>query len=303
VDLGPRRGRRPARVPPERAWTEPGPGSTCPASGATGSYGRAATGPLVAEGYAGASAVEDDAAASRFERARRRADSGCTSHRRARPRGGDRRAPPSEPSRAPGPGAGAGPRGPHPCRGSASGSRPPTAAGPRARPRVAGLSGPSRSPHRTHRRRRPGPRQPRPPSRPVDPGPTRPDPLPAIDARLDLSRNGARLGLQLQYGGLRVGAAVVRASADQRRWLRPRVRPHGPELQRRRCHGLEVTGRIPTGWAPLRMEGWYVAMERPGTWLYRPPNSGAPRSSTTTSPSRPGTWSSTAVQSTASADP
>jgi hypothetical protein len=95
-------------------------------------------------------------------------------------------------------------------------------------------------------------------------------PLAGDDARLDLSRNGARLGLQLHHGGLRVGAAVVRASADTSAGFGLGFDPTAPSFNGGDATGLEVTGRIPTGWTPLRIEGWYVAMDAPGTWLYTP---------------------------------
>jgi hypothetical protein len=34
--------------------------------------------------------------------------------------------------------------------------------------------------------------------------------------------------------------------------------------------GFELHARLPTGWDPLRVEGWYVRMDRPAGWLYLP---------------------------------
>lgn len=95
-------------------------------------------------------------------------------------------------------------------------------------------------------------------------------PVAEDDGRRDLSRHGARLGLQLHHGGLRVGAAVVRASADSSAGFGVEFDPTAPSFDGGDATGFEVTGRIPTGWGPLRIEGWYVGMDAPGTWLYTP---------------------------------
>ena len=84
-----------------------------------------------------------------------------------------------------------------------------------------------------------------------------------------VSRDGVRVGLHLGVGGLALGAAAVRASSDrisgfglpmEEQWM---VREDGE------ARGLEVNARIPTGFDPLSIQGWYVGMDAPG-WLYTP---------------------------------
>jgi hypothetical protein len=107
----------------------------------------------------------------------------------------------------------------------------------------------------------------------ADPGTTEPDPMdddPISRARLDLARNGARIGLQFQYGTLRLGAAAVRTSADSAAGFGLAFDPTAPRFAGGEATGVEVTVRAPTGWAPLRVEGWYVGMEVPPSGLYLP---------------------------------
>jgi hypothetical protein len=106
-------------------------------------------------------------------------------------------------------------------------------------------------------------------SDPTDPDPATPDD-PIARARLDLARNGARAGIQFQYGTLRLGAAAVRTSADSAAGFGLAFDPTVPRFAGGEATGVEVTVRAPTGWAPLRVEGWYVGMEVPPSGLYLP---------------------------------
>jgi hypothetical protein len=107
-----------------------------------------------------------------------------------------------------------------------------------------------------------------------DPGTAEPDPIdpddPTSHGRLDLARNGARAGLQFQYGTLRLGAAALRTSADSAVGFGLAFDPTAPRFAGGEATGVEVTVRAPTGWAPLRVEGWYVGMEVPPAGLYLP---------------------------------
>jgi hypothetical protein len=108
----------------------------------------------------------------------------------------------------------------------------------------------------------------------ADPGTGDPDPVdpddPIHGARLDLARNGARVGLQFQYGRLRLGAAAVRTSADSTTGFGLAFDPTAPRFAGGEATGVEVTVMAPTGWAPLRVEGWYVGMDVPFSALYLP---------------------------------
>jgi hypothetical protein len=93
---------------------------------------------------------------------------------------------------------------------------------------------------------------------------------PAEPARLDLARSGARIGLQLQHRTLRIGVAAVRTSADSTAGFGLAFDPAAPRFAGGDATGVEVTVRAPTGWAPLRVEGWYVGMDVPPLALYLP---------------------------------
>lgn len=92
-----------------------------------------------------------------------------------------------------------------------------------------------------------------------------PDSLP-----LELSRTGLRAGASLRFRGLALTAAAIRSSTDEGAGLglpgeRRFLRSGGGEAT-----GFEVSARLPSGWDPLALEGWYVGMEAPADWLYVP---------------------------------
>jgi hypothetical protein len=101
------------------------------------------------------------------------------------------------------------------------------------------------------------------------PGAAEPDD-PAEPARLELARSGARVGLQFQHRGLWIGAAAVRTSADSTAGFGLAFDPAAPRFAGGDAKGVEVTVRVPTGWAPLRVEGWYAGMDVPPLALYLP---------------------------------
>ncbi|MFO7892594.1 MAG: hypothetical protein R6U63_02570 [Longimicrobiales bacterium] len=84
-----------------------------------------------------------------------------------------------------------------------------------------------------------------------------------------VSRDGLRAGLQFSGAGLTLGGAVVEVAADT-------IYPFGLPMEGRwggvaggEARGFEVSARIPTGFDPLTVQGWYVGMDAPG-WLYLP---------------------------------
>jgi hypothetical protein len=92
--------------------------------------------------------------------------------------------------------------------------------------------------------------------------------------RVDLARDGARVGLQFQHGTLRLGVAGVRTSADSTAGFGLAFDPGAPRFDGGDAAGVEVTARLPTGWAPLWVEGWYVGMDVPPQALYLPADQG-----------------------------
>jgi hypothetical protein len=93
-----------------------------------------------------------------------------------------------------------------------------------------------------------------------------PDPL----VGSGLTREGARFGLEFQRGGWLAAAAVVRTSLEPAAGfglafdVAQTPEPGGD------ASGVEAMVRIPTGWHPLRLEGWYVGMDVPDAWPYFP---------------------------------
>ena len=96
--------------------------------------------------------------------------------------------------------------------------------------------------------------------------------LPAATDSLSVAvtREGARAGAEVSWGGFTLAGAAVRATtspvtgrgiASVARFVRRGV---GGEAT-----GWEAMARIPTGWSPLWLEGWFVAMDAPDR-LYVP---------------------------------
>jgi hypothetical protein len=92
----------------------------------------------------------------------------------------------------------------------------------------------------------------------------------AVDSlSLAVTRDGARAGAELAWGGLTLAGATVRASSSPVSSIGIRSEPRFGQWPEQEATGVEAMARIPTGWAPLWLEGWYVRMDAPG-WLYVP---------------------------------
>jgi hypothetical protein len=100
------------------------------------------------------------------------------------------------------------------------------------------------------------------------PGALEVEPLPPDG--IDLPRAGLRAGAEFQRGQLRIGAAAIRVTADVVPGFGVAFDPDGPRFAGGDANGFEVTARLPTGWAPLRVEGWFVGLDAPPTWPYLP---------------------------------
>jgi hypothetical protein len=88
--------------------------------------------------------------------------------------------------------------------------------------------------------------------------------------RIEFARGGRRLGLEFQRAGFRIGGAAVTASADSVAGFGLEFDPTAPRFPGGVANGFELTFGLPTGWAPLRLEGWYVDMGVPQEWVYFP---------------------------------
>lgn len=95
-------------------------------------------------------------------------------------------------------------------------------------------------------------------------------PAPADSVTFGVTRDGARAGVELGWGSLALGGAVVQVESDRIQGFGLPSEPGWVELSAPRARGYEVTARIPTGVEPLTIEGWYVGMDAPSPWLYLP---------------------------------
>lgn len=86
-------------------------------------------------------------------------------------------------------------------------------------------------------------------------------------------REGQRIGGSFDRGGLHLGVAAVRVEAETVAGFGLAFDPAAPRFAGGVATGFEAIALLPTGWAPLRLEGWYVGMERPEGWLYLPDRS------------------------------
>jgi hypothetical protein len=99
----------------------------------------------------------------------------------------------------------------------------------------------------------------------VDPG------LPGTGvAGIDVTREGARVGLELQRGAWLVAAAAVGASVAPATGFGLPFDEAGAAFSGGRSNGVEAAVRLPTLWQPLRLHGWYVGMDVPAGWPYFP---------------------------------
>ncbi|MEJ2503581.1 MAG: hypothetical protein P8177_09780, partial [Gemmatimonadota bacterium] len=83
-------------------------------------------------------------------------------------------------------------------------------------------------------------------------------PAAADSLSLEATRSGARAGAELAWRGLVLGGAMLRGESVPVSALG--IRPVGAFVLRpgREVTGFEAVARIPTGWDPMWLEGWYV---------------------------------------------
>ncbi|HSH44362.1 MAG TPA: hypothetical protein VK966_00765 [Longimicrobiales bacterium] len=91
------------------------------------------------------------------------------------------------------------------------------------------------------------------------------DSLTYIDAR-----SGFRLGGSFDRWGLHLGGAYLRTEADPVPGFGLDFDPAATRVPGGDATGFEVTARLPTGFDPVWLEGWYVGMDAPDGWLYLP---------------------------------
>lgn len=83
-------------------------------------------------------------------------------------------------------------------------------------------------------------------------------------------REGARLGVSFDDWGVHLGAAALVTRADPVPAFGLAFDPEAPRFGGGEATGVEVTARIPTWLDPVWLEGWYVGMDAPSTWIYLP---------------------------------
>ncbi len=87
---------------------------------------------------------------------------------------------------------------------------------------------------------------------------------------LQVRREGVRAGAELRWRGGSVLAAGLRTTADPVPGFGLAFEPSFPILAGGEATGYEVIARLPTGWDPLSIQGWYVGLDAPEPWLYQP---------------------------------
>lgn len=85
-----------------------------------------------------------------------------------------------------------------------------------------------------------------------------------------VTRDGIRVGAELRYGGLALAGAALRTSADLGPAFGLPMEGSQPRLSGGEVNGIEAMARIPTGWDPVSIQGWYVGIDDPAGWLYLP---------------------------------
>jgi hypothetical protein len=88
--------------------------------------------------------------------------------------------------------------------------------------------------------------------------------------RLNIAETGLRAGIELDRRDLHLGLAAIRNTADSVPGFGLPFDPEAVRLPGGTATGVEAVARLPTGWAPLRVEGSVVAMDVPGAWPYLP---------------------------------
>ena len=99
-----------------------------------------------------------------------------------------------------------------------------------------------------------------------------PDPSGFADSALHVvEREGFRAGLELDLAGVRAGAALIETAADSAAGLGLTFDAPTPLFPVDPATGYEAYVSLPTGWRPLRVEGWYTGFqEPPRPWPYLP---------------------------------
>ena len=91
---------------------------------------------------------------------------------------------------------------------------------------------------------------------------------PAETLRLD--RSGARVGVEAGWRGITAGVAALRTEADPVTGFGLPFDSTAPTFGTAEATGIEAVVRVPILWQPLRLEGWYVGLEQEGPWPYLP---------------------------------
>lgn len=100
-------------------------------------------------------------------------------------------------------------------------------------------------------------------------GPTLRVPSPT-GGRLQVRREGLRLGAEARrWGGSLLVAALQSRTSEVTGFDLP-FEASFPRIPGGEATGVEVIASLPTGWDPVSIEGWYVAMDAPADWLYLP---------------------------------
>lgn len=96
--------------------------------------------------------------------------------------------------------------------------------------------------------------------------------VPAVRATgpVSVDRDGVRAGLEARWRGFQAGAAAIRTRAGSVPGFGLPFDSTAPSFGGGEAEGIEATLRIPTPLHPIWLEGWYVGMDRPETWLYLP---------------------------------
>jgi hypothetical protein len=103
----------------------------------------------------------------------------------------------------------------------------------------------------------------------LDDGLTLRAPFPSGGA-LQVKREGVRAGAEVRWRGASLLAAGLKATAEPVPAFGLAFEPSFPILTRSEATGYEVIARLPTGWDPLSINGWYVGLDAPEPWLYQP---------------------------------
>lgn len=100
-------------------------------------------------------------------------------------------------------------------------------------------------------------------------GPTLRVPSPAGDP-LEVRREGVRLGAEARRWGGSLLVAGLRSRTSEVTGFDLPFEAWFPRVPGGEATGLEVIASLPTGWDPVSLDGWYVAMDAPADWLYLP---------------------------------